>query len=128
MVWDYSYAPEASIRWPKDWPSLESDRTYKHDGDMHSIFLDGTTLPELKRFLGTCKPKGAVEISGKKMAVSYRLVVPGEMATRRAFQAAWEAVAEAAQRAREANTNSAQDQPSDAKTGITTTQPVSAAD
>ncbi len=27
MLWDYSYAPESSIVWPKDWPSLESDRT-----------------------------------------------------------------------------------------------------
>ncbi|MBL9091180.1 MAG: hypothetical protein JNL96_08140 [Planctomycetaceae bacterium] len=24
MLWDYSYAPEASIRWPKGWPSLSS--------------------------------------------------------------------------------------------------------
>jgi hypothetical protein len=31
MLWDYSYAPDASIHWPKDWPALNSDRA------MHSV-------------------------------------------------------------------------------------------
>jgi hypothetical protein len=79
MLWDYSYAPDASIHWPKEWPSLKSDRAIKR-GDSYSIFLDGASLPKLREFLGTRKAKGAVEIEGKKMAVSYRMIFPGEPA------------------------------------------------
>lgn len=76
LLWSYSYAPEASIQWPTSWPSLNSDRTIRR-GDRYSIFLDGSMLPELRRFLATPKEKGAVEIEGKKMAVSYRFTFPG---------------------------------------------------
>jgi hypothetical protein len=84
MLWDYSYAPEPSIQWPKDWPTLKSDRTIKR-GDSYSIFLDGSLLAKLREFLATQKEKGAVEIEGKKMAASYRFTFPGERAWRKAF-------------------------------------------
>jgi len=87
MLWDYSYAPEASIQWPQDWPSLNSDRAIKR-GDSYSIFLDGALLPKLREFLASQKEKGAVEIEGKKMAASYRFTFPGERAWRKAFAAA----------------------------------------
>src|SRR5262245_20654452 len=89
MVGDYSYAPDASIRWPQDWPALNSDRAIKR-GDSYSIFLDGSLLPKLREFLATQKPKGAVEIEGKKMAASYRFTFPGERAWRKAFAEAAE--------------------------------------
>jgi len=85
MIWAYEYAPDASITWPKDWPGLDSKRSLKR-GDSYSIFLDGGLLPELQKFLQTRKEKGAVEIGGKKWAVSFRAVFPGEPIWRKAFE------------------------------------------
>jgi hypothetical protein len=84
MLWDYSYSPESSIVWPKDWPSLDSERTAKR-GDSYSIFLDGALLGKLREFLSTRNQKGAVEVAGKKFAASYRFVFPGEPVWRKAF-------------------------------------------
>jgi hypothetical protein len=75
MLWDYSYAPEASIRWPATWPGL-SDPTTQKRGDAYSIFLAGTEEQALRTFLANRKSRGAVEIDGKKWAVSYRPVFP----------------------------------------------------
>ncbi len=85
MFWDYSYAPDSSISWPKDWPSLHSDRAIKHS-DMYSVFLDSALLPKLRSFLAKCKEKGAVALDGKKMAASYRYTFPGEPLWRKAFE------------------------------------------
>jgi hypothetical protein len=87
MLWDYSYAPEQSIKWPKEWPALTSDRAIQH-GDFYSVFLDGALLPKLQRFLGTQKEKGAVDVNGKKMSASYRYTFPSEPTWRNAFVAA----------------------------------------
>jgi hypothetical protein len=87
MFWNYSYAPEASVQWPRNWPSLNSVRAIRHD-DMYSLFLDGSLLPELRNFLSTRNTKGAVEISGRKMAASYRFVFPSEPLWRPAFRTA----------------------------------------
>jgi len=87
MLWNYSYAPEESIHWPKNWPSLDSDRAMKR-GDSYSIFLDGALLPRLREFLATRKEKGAVEVEGRKMAASYRFTFPAERVWRKAFAAA----------------------------------------
>jgi hypothetical protein len=84
MFWGYSYAPEASIHWPNDWPSLNSSRSIKR-GDMYSIYLDGSLLPKLREFLSARSERGAVEIEGQKMAVSYRFAFPGERTWRKAF-------------------------------------------
>lgn len=84
MLWDYSYAPQPSIKWPRDWPSLDSDRAVKR-GEAYSIFLDGRLQPQLTAFLATRSEKGAVEISGKKMAADYRYTFPGEPIWRKAF-------------------------------------------
>lgn len=85
MLWDYSYAPEPSVQWPKEWPGLHSDRALKREGS-YSIFLDGALLPELRKLLATRNEKGAVEVEGKKMAASYRFTFPGEPIWRRAFR------------------------------------------
>jgi hypothetical protein len=86
MLWDYSYAPEPSIYWPKNWPSLGSDRTIRR-GDSYSIFLDGSSLPELRAFLMTQKERGAVEIGGSKMTACHRFAFPGEPTWRRVLAA-----------------------------------------
>jgi hypothetical protein len=87
MIWPYEYAPDASIHWPRDWPSLDSERAIKR-GDMYSIYLDSVLLPELKRFLRTRRETGAIEIGGKKWAADYRYVFPSEPAWRRALERA----------------------------------------
>lgn len=77
MLWSYEYAPEASVQWPKEWPSLRSERAWKR-GNAYSIFLDGSELPKLQAFLATRKERGAVEIDGKKWAIAYRDAFPSE--------------------------------------------------
>lgn len=77
MIWEYDYAPDESIHWPKNWPGLQSPSTLKRR-DAYSIFLSGKELPKLLEFLKTRKEKGAVEIGGKKWAVSIRYTFPNE--------------------------------------------------
>ena len=77
MLWDYSYAPEPSVAWPKKWPGLESERALKR-GDARSIFLDGSQLSDLKAFLKDRREKGAVELGGRKWAVDFRYTFPSE--------------------------------------------------
>lgn len=85
MLWGYEYAPQASLPWPRQWPSLDSDRAIAR-GDSHSIFLDGHQLQALQRFLARRKPKGAVVIQGRKMAAAYRFAFPGEPIWQAAFR------------------------------------------
>jgi hypothetical protein len=77
MLWDYSYAPEASISWPKDWPGLDSPRAMQR-GNSWSIFLDGSHLPALRKFVSERREKGAVELGGKKWAIDFRYTFPSE--------------------------------------------------
>jgi hypothetical protein len=75
MIWPYEYAPEASIHWPSEWPGIDAESTIKR-GDSYSIFLPSAQFEEFKSFLRTGNRKGAVEIAGKKWAVSWRLPFP----------------------------------------------------
>lgn len=77
VIWPYDYAPEESIKWPPEWPALGDPATRKR-GDSYSIFLSSTELDRLRAFLATRKAKGAVEIAGKKWAVSFRMPFPHE--------------------------------------------------
>ncbi len=76
MLWDYGYAPEASIQWPSDWPGLHDPTTLKRGDDSYSVFLPGKQEEKLIEFLATRKDKGAIEVDGKKMVASYRRVFP----------------------------------------------------
>ncbi len=87
MIWGYKNAPDESIHWPKEWPRLKSPRTMKR-GDSYSIFLPGAELPKLRDLLKTQKPKGAVEIDGKKWAVDFRFTFPSEPVWFNAFRKA----------------------------------------
>jgi hypothetical protein len=84
MLWPYEYAPDESVAWPRDWPGLTSPDTLAR-GDAYSIYLPGTRLDELRRLLSTLKPKGALEVGGKKWAVSYRYAFPSEPVWRKAL-------------------------------------------
>lgn len=86
MLWPYEYAPDASIRWPMEWPGLDSPQASRR-GDSYSIYLPGKSLDDLRAFLGTRREKGAVEVGGKKWAASHRYVFPSEPTWSRAFRA-----------------------------------------
>lgn len=77
MIWPYEYAPEASIIWPETWPGLDHPATVQR-GDSYSLFVPISDKEALMAFLETRKPRGAVEIGGRKWAVSLRTPLPGE--------------------------------------------------
>lgn len=85
MIWPYEYAPDESIKWPSEWPQLDSERALKR-GDRYSIFLDGQLLPQLEQFVRSRKERGAVELGGHKWAIEYRYVFPSEPVWRKALQ------------------------------------------
>jgi hypothetical protein len=74
MFWDYDYAPNKKP-WPKKFPDLKSSSTIKH-GDMYSVYIDKTDFTEFKAYYPSIGEKEAVEINGKKMAISYRFPFP----------------------------------------------------
>lgn len=78
MFWPYDYAPEASIFWPNAWPDLKDSKTVKRENNSYSVYLPSDNYTELMGFLKTQKQKGAIEINGKKMAVSFRFPFPNE--------------------------------------------------
>jgi len=78
MAWPYEYAPDQSIIWPQNWPNLNDPTTRKRD-DSYSLYLSSSELPALTAFLARRKEKGAVEIDGKKFAMSIRLPFPHEV-------------------------------------------------
>jgi hypothetical protein len=84
ILWDYSYAPQASIHWPKAWPSLTSNRAVKRKSSS-SIFLDTSLMPQVEKLMKGRKEKGALEMDGKKWAVSFRPIFASEPLWRRAF-------------------------------------------
>ena len=77
FVWPYEYAPEPSIHWPRSWPGL-NDPTTVRSGENYRLYVPSADLPALERFLATQHEKGAVEIDGKKWAVSLRYPFPKE--------------------------------------------------
>jgi hypothetical protein len=79
MIWAYDYAPEKSIVWPEKWPDINSNSTRKR-GDSYSIYLPYSEKGNYKEFIATRSEKGAVEINGKKWAVSTRIPFPHEIA------------------------------------------------
>lgn len=91
MFWPNPEATDESIAWPPEWPSPQSSRAIAR-GQMISIYLDGSALPVLRDFLYTQKPKGAVLVGGRKMAVDFRFVFPSEPMWRNAFAARARAV------------------------------------
>lgn len=78
MIWSYDYAPDPSIQWPAGWPGLEDADTRKRADDSYSLYVPSAMLPQLRAFLATRNERGAVEIGGKKWAVSLRYPFPGE--------------------------------------------------
>jgi len=84
MIWPFEGDPDKLLRWPKDWPDLDSDRAIKRKSG-YSIFLDGSKRDDLKQFLAGEKEKDAVLIDGRKWTASSRSVFPSEPVWRKAF-------------------------------------------
>lgn len=90
MFWPYEYAPQKSIKWPDNWPDLNSTKSIKrsdasinnnttdNNKESYSVFIPYSEYNELIIFLKKKKKKGAVEINGKKMAVALRYPFQGE--------------------------------------------------
>lgn len=85
MASPYENAPEESIHWPKDWPGLNSKRTFSK-GDYHLIFLDGSNTNAIQMFLAKRRRKGAVEIDSKKYSIAWRHTYPSDPVWRAAFE------------------------------------------
>jgi len=84
IAWDYGYAVDTSVSWPKQWPALNSPTTIKKDS-RYSIFMPGGELKNVVALLRTRKERGAIDIDGKKFAVSVRPVFPSEPVWRKAL-------------------------------------------
>jgi hypothetical protein len=78
MVWPYEYAPDASTEWPRDLPDLNDASTVRRGDESFSIFVPASRLHEVQTVLSSRNEKGAVEINGRKWAVSIRLPFPHE--------------------------------------------------
>lgn len=77
MIWPYEYAPDKNLVWPKGWPTLNDPKTIKR-GDGYSLFIEKSQYGELIAFLSKRREKQAVQIDGKKWAISVRFPFPGE--------------------------------------------------
>jgi len=75
MMWDYDYAPNKRP-WPGSFPDLKNPATIKFDNNSFSLFIDQKDFPEFKKYYNSMGEKEAVEINGRKMAISYRLPFP----------------------------------------------------
>jgi hypothetical protein len=76
MLWDFGYAKQ-TVPWPESWPKLESPEATQR-GDMYSIYIPGSQLDEVKEFISERAAEAAVELGGRKWAVSFRRPFPQE--------------------------------------------------
>ena len=74
-----AWEPEAIevMIWPAEWPGLDHPATVER-GDSYSLFIPIRDKDALLAFLKTRKARGAVEIGGRKWAVSLRTPLPQE--------------------------------------------------
>jgi hypothetical protein len=85
MIWPYEYAPDKSLLWPASWPGLTSSRTVQRNKGAYSIYVDGSLEDEIVGLLSKRPETGAIEIGGRKWAVSVRPVFPSEPVWQEAF-------------------------------------------
>jgi hypothetical protein len=77
MIWPYEYAPDENLAWPKEWPNLSDSKTVKR-GDSYSLFIEKSHYGDLSTFLSKRREKQAVQIEGRKWAISIRFPFPNE--------------------------------------------------
>lgn len=78
MISPYENAPDASIKWPADFPGLNDAKTTRRGDDQISIFVPSSRFNELRAFLKHQNERGAVEIGGRKWSPYLRLPFPQE--------------------------------------------------
>lgn len=76
MATRYSYSPEVPLKWPKEWGDMNSPTTVKRSQDLYSLYLDKKYFDDFRKLLSKLKQKQAVEISGEKYSITYRLPFP----------------------------------------------------
>jgi len=82
-AWPYEYAPDnPPLQWRSEWPDLKS-RDTQHRADpyvkeLHLMMFPYRYLPALDSLLARRREKQAIAINGRKWAVGYRFVFPGE--------------------------------------------------
>lgn len=74
---DYSNSPDTPIKWPSNWPDLNSSDTRKQGDYVTSIFLEKKYFSQLKKLMKKRREKQAFEINGKKFFIGYRFPIPG---------------------------------------------------
>lgn len=83
MVWPFEYSQDKPIQWPSSWPDLKDPQTVKRN-ELYSISLPSKHFPELRKLIKSLRATTAVEMNGKKWAISYRFPFPDESAVRSA--------------------------------------------
>lgn len=89
-AWPYEYAPDnPPLPWPSDWPDLTSHGSECHSDaavrEMCTLRLGAAYRTALEQLLSKRRQKQAIGIGGRKMAVGYRIIFPGEDLWRRAL-------------------------------------------
>jgi hypothetical protein len=74
MFWDYNYAPRKR-RWLKGFPDLNSPSTSIRRS-IYSVFIDTDGYEIFFNYIRRMGERQAVEINGRKMAISYRIPFP----------------------------------------------------
>jgi hypothetical protein len=74
MFWDYDYAPNKR-NWIEGFPDLYSQSTISR-GTLYSVFIDGDKYETFISYFREMGEREAVEINGRKMAISFRIPFP----------------------------------------------------
>lgn len=75
MFWDYNYA-QNKRPWIEGFPDLKSPTTIKINDELYSVLIDKRDFEKFRKYYSSMAANEAVEINGKKMAISYRLPFP----------------------------------------------------
>jgi hypothetical protein len=79
MLWDFAYAKDAGVAWPRGWPGLDDPTTRTDaDGGMVHVFVPATSLAELRALRASARETQPLLLGGKKWAFAYRFPFPGE--------------------------------------------------
>jgi hypothetical protein len=82
-AWPYEYAPDnPPLQWGTGWPDLQTPSTRRlpdpYVKELYLMLFPFSLRPGLDSLLALEREKQAIEINGRKWAVSYRFIFPGE--------------------------------------------------
>ena len=79
---DYSYAPDRSLVWPKEWPGLKGPLSRRIKGWVIKwiVLFPSSRVNELDTFFARRSEMGAILVDGKKLSGGYRWPLRGEKA------------------------------------------------